>query len=231
MQLIRQVYRDAFQTKLRDLLQLKAKWNEPNKPIKLKKNDIVMAPPSLNERRRYLYLPAYVQRVHEAPDGQQRTVDVYIPGLRTRSGRTSRRQLQTFDVRHLAPLEVANKSTKVMFRPEVKYYTEHIDDYGTPTFTMETKVMNFNTRQETAAQEQQVMWDHWSQTLDEQVFNDNMDFSTKDLPLPTDGLHPLQQPTDDDEAGDLHLPPEPADLRTRAGRRIRAPSYLKDFEL
>ena len=91
--------------------------------------------------------------------------------------------------------------------------------------------MNFNTGQETAAQEQQVMWDHWSQKLDEQVFNDNMDFSTKDLPLPADGLHPLQRPTDDDEAGDLHLPPEPADLRTRAGRRIRAPSYLKDFEL
>ena len=190
-----------------------------------------MAPLALNDTRRHMYLPAFVKRVDEAKDGHQRTVQVFIPGLRTRTGRTSRRQLQTFDVRHLAPLELANKKAKIMFRPEVTYYTENITDEGVPTFTKEVKVVDFTTRREKPASPPEIMWNHYSDDLDEDVFNDDLGcYNDKmDLPLKKMEFHPLQQPADDPM--DMAQPPPPVQLVTRAGRRTKTPGHLKDFQL
>ena len=118
-----------------------------------------------------------------------------------------------------------------MFHPEVTYYTENITDEGVPTFTKEVKIVDFTTRREKPASPPEIMWDHYSDDLDEDVFNDDLGcYNEKmDLPLKKMEFHPLQQPADDPM--DMAQPPPPVQLVTRAGRRTKTPGHLKDFQL
>ena len=198
-----------------------------------------MCPPSSAvTHKRATFLPGFVRKIHNSSDGQTRHVDMFIPALRTASGATARRRLQRYDLKRLAPLELAQPKTRVRFSNTIVMYNENIDSDGNVTHDNTSVNIDFDTKKvlpatkETHYCDVQLSADGHTivSPVDQLTASDDVSKQLADT-LSADGtpLSDIHYHDSEDEDDDLHPPAEVPAHTTRAGRRTRAPLKYRDF--
>ena len=233
---IREKFSSQFRSYLRDELQ-KRKWINNNIPVRV--GDILMCPPTSSvTHKRSTFLPGFVRKIHYSTDGLTRHVDMFIPSLRTASGDKSRNRLQRYDLKRLAPLELAQPKTRVRFSNSVAVYNETVDDSGNVQHDHSATNVDLVTKQPLPATKEVQYCDvQLSEAGDTIVLPDDLQPASNDvsqqlaatLSAEDTPLSELHYHDSEDEDEELHPLPAVPDYTTRSGRRTKLPAKFKDF--